>query len=288
MKPQPPIPSEPESFRPPKAYQNRPFLASSAARNIRMLCEMTEPADRLAKQGVKNTIVMFGSARIKDPEAAKNQFDNLAKELGTDDPETLEGEAKLSLLKAKRGLRAAKYYAETREVARLISEWSLKFPRPEDRYYICSGGGPGIMEAANRGAHDAGAASMGLSISLPFEQSVNPYCTPDITFEFHYFMLRKWWFLYPAKALITFPGGFGTFDELFEMLTLIQTRKTTKPMSVVLYGSEFWNEVVNFQKLADWGVISQEDLSLFKVSDDPKEAAESVIQFIEEHYPKKP
>jgi uncharacterized protein (TIGR00730 family) len=277
-------PAVPRGFQPPKAYRDEVFLNSSAARNIRILCEMTEPADRLQRAGVKNTLVLFGSARMLSPEKAKLQWEAVTAELGTDDPSGLSPEAAERLRKAKLQMKSAPFYEAARVASKHLAEWSLSIPKKEDRFYICSGGGPGIMEAANRGAYEAGAPSIGLGISLPFEQEINPYCTPEITFEFHYFMLRKWWFLYPAKGLMTFPGGFGTMDELFEMLTLIQTQKARKPISVILYGSEFWNEVINFKKLADWGVISQSDLDLFKIYDDPIQAADAMIEEVTRNF----
>lgn len=277
-------PSTPKGFRPPKAYRDDAFLSSSAGRHIRMLCEMGLPAERLKKFGIQHTLVLFGSARILSPEKARHLFETVTARVGTDQPGELKGQDRADLEKALWAEKASVYYDAARLVARELAAWSLSLERPEDRFYICSGGGPGIMEAANRGAHEAGAPSVGLSISLPFEQEVNPYCTPDLTFEFHYFMIRKWWFLYLAKGLLTFPGGFGTMDELFEMLTLIQTKKTRKPISIILYGSEFWNEVVNFRKLADWGVISHRDIDLFKIYDDPKEAAQAMIDDVTRNF----
>jgi len=224
---------------PVKAYKNLDFLESPAARSIRVQCELTEPFHRLRRQGVYNTVVFFGSARIKPVSVAKTAAEKLS----------------------------ARYYEAARELAKVMTEWSFKIEEPKHRYFVCSGGGPGIMEASNRGATEAGGKTVGLGISLPFEQSNNAYITDELDFEFHYFFVRKYWFTYLAKALVVFPGGFGTMDELFENLTLVQTRKIQKKLPVVLFGSEFWQDVINFDNLVKWGVISEQDLELFKVFD---------------------
>jgi len=191
-------------------------------------------------------------------------------------------EEKLSA--ARRDVRTSKYYAAASELSRLITEWSLNIRDPLERFLVCSGGGPGIMEAANRGADEAGGRSIGLGISLPHEQRNNKYITRDLNFEFHYFFIRKYWFLYLAKALVVFPGGFGTMDELFEVLTLIQTNKTEKHVPIILFGSEFWEKVINFEALLDWGVISKKDLKLFRIMDSVPETREYIVEEMNKHY----
>jgi uncharacterized protein (TIGR00730 family) len=227
----------PKSFRPPLAYRDTEFMDSDDARPLRILSEYVNPQAALRDSKVSDTVVFFGSARIPD-----------------------EGHA------------LSKYYKEARELARHLTVWSESSCSDCRRFVISSGGGPGIMEAANRGAHDAQGLSIGLNIALPFEQSPNPYITPELNFEFHYFFMRKFWFANLAKAIVVFPGGFGTMDELFELLTLAQTRKLDHKMHILLYGSEFWKEVINFEALKKYGLISPEDLDLFEFVDTPWEA----------------
>jgi uncharacterized protein (TIGR00730 family) len=222
--------------RVPVAYKNEEFVDSPDARAIRILSEYLQPLSQFQDEKIQDTIVFFGSARIQE-----------------------QG-------------RLARYYHEARELARLATEWSDSLPDNTRRFVVCTGGGPGIMEAANRGAQDANGKTIGLNIGLPFEQWPNPYITPDLSFEFHYFFMRKFWFAYLAKALVIFPGGFGTLDELMEILTLAQTQKLENKIVIVLYGSEFWNEVVNFDAMVKHGVISPEDLDLFTFADDPQTA----------------
>jgi uncharacterized protein (TIGR00730 family) len=259
---------------PKKAYNSFEFLNSHEARSIRVLCELIEPERRLKAEKVQHTVVMFGSARSVDSRRASVTSEGLlGKSALEQDPvnrKRLEEQADYTL-------RLARYYDDAVELSRRITEWSLGIPREEDRFYICSGGGPGMMEAANRGAWLAGGKSLGLGISLPFEQQINPYCTPELSFEYHYFFLRKYWFLYLAKALVVFPGGFGTMDELFEMLTLIQTRKSTKPLPIILFGKEFWNDILNFDAFRKWGVISESDLKLFRMIDSVDEAFDYLV-----------
>jgi uncharacterized protein (TIGR00730 family) len=222
--------------RRPVAYLNETFLESPDARGLRILSEYLEPLSHFRDENIQDTIVFFGSARIQE-----------------DGP-------------------LAQYYRDCRTLARLITEWSSKIESSTNRFVICSGGGPGIMEAANRGAADAGGKTIGLNIGLPFEQQPNPYITESLAFEFHYFFMRKFWFAYLAKALVIFPGGFGTLDELFEILTLAQTRKLESRIIIVLYGSKYWKEVLNFEALVRHGTIDEEDLSLFQYTDDPESA----------------
>lgn len=251
-----------------KAYKNLNFLNSADARTIRVLCEFIEPGVRLRRFKVKNTICFFGSARARHPDEIER--DVTAARVAYEQRPSPESE--LAFEQARHAAKLSRYYVDAMELARRLAAWSHTFTRPSQRFHVCTGGGPGIMEAANRGASLAGAANIGLNISLPFEQHPNPYQTPELAFEFHYFFVRKFWFLYMAKALVAFPGGFGTFDEVFELLTLIQTEKIRKKLPIVLYGREFWEEVTNLDALARWGTISPRDLDLFIVTDDVEEA----------------
>ena len=225
-----------------KAYKNLDFLASKDARPLRILSEYLHPKLQLEEQKVEDTIVIFGSARAPSPE----------------DLESEEGRGKNTKL--------AEYYDLTRELSKKLTEWSMNLEGEVQKYVVCSGGGPGIMIAANRGASDAGGKSMALRISLPFENIPNPYVTPELDFEFHYFFTRKFWFTYPAKALVIMPGGFGTMDEFFEILTLIQTEKITKNLPIVLFGKEFWTKLIDFETLVEFGTIDRKDLDLFFIT----------------------
>jgi len=264
---------------PGKAYLNRGFLRSKAARPIRILSEYFEPLSRFQYLDVRDTIVIFGSARARppaelDPARGGERKESRRVSRGSerwrkDEPPDRE---------------LTRYYRDAYDLSRLLSRWAKGFGQG-NRFVVCSGGGPGIMEAANRGAMEgAGAPSIGLTISLPTEEKPNPYITPDLCFEFHYFFMRKLWFLYLAAALVVFPGGFGTMDELFEVLTLRQTRKLSRPLPIVLYGSEFWKEALNFDALVRWGTIGQEDLRLFRVCDSPQEAFEYLRKELLRHY----
>jgi len=225
-----------------KAYKNLDFLTSKDARPLRILSEYLHPKLQLEEQKVEDTIVIFGSARAPSPE----------------DLESEEGRGKNTKL--------AEYYDLTRELSKKLTEWSMNLEDEVQKYVVCSGGGPGIMIAANRGASDAGGKSMALRISLPFENIPNPYVTPELDFEFHYFFTRKFWFTYPAKALVIMPGGFGTMDEFFEILTLIQTEKITKNLPIVLFGKEFWTKLIDFETLVEFGTIDRKDLDLFFIT----------------------
>lgn len=263
---------------PEKAYKNLDFLTSPAARHIRILCEYEETRQRLMKYGVKNTIVMFGSARIRSPEDAQARLEGVRAVEHT----TKGGdEWKIELVKAEHALKLSSYYADTRELARRLTAWSME-REGKRSYYITSGGGPGIMEAANRGAADVpGGRSVGLGISLPFEAGVNDWVTPELAFEFHYFFTRKLWFLYLCKALIVCPGGFGTMDELFESLTLMQTQKIKKPMPIILFGVEYWDKVLNVKAMAEFGTISEDDINLCYRTDSVDDAFEHLTKALE-------
>ena len=221
------------------AYLDQSFLNSPDARAIRILAEFLEPLAHFRRQKIRDTVVFFGSARLR------------------------EGDGPL-----------AHYYDEARTLARMLTEWADQFTNSTYRFVVCSGGGPGIMEAANRGAADANGKTVGLNIGLPFEQFPNPYITPELSFEFHYFFMRKFWFAYLSKALVVFPGGFGTLDEMMELLTLTQTQKLAKKVTIILYGSAYWKEILNFEALVKYDMISPEDLSLFQYADDPETAFE--------------
>ena len=222
--------------RRPVAYRNEEFLDSPDARPLRILSEYLEPLSHFRDEQIQDTIVFFGSARIH--------------EMGI----------------------TGRYYREARTLARMITEWTKTIESPTRRFVICTGGGPGIMEAANRGAQDAGGKTIGLNIGLPFEQLPNPFITPELSFEFHYFFMRKFWFAYLAKALVVFPGGFGTLDELTEILTLAQTQKLEGKITILLYGKSYWQEILNFDALAKYGMIAESDLELFQYADDPETA----------------
>ncbi len=248
-----------------RAYDNHEFLHGHSARPLRVLAEFIEPEERLAKHGISNTIVFFGSAVSVDTKTLEKQ--TLDEAVDPDKVRTV-----------------SKAHDACVELARRLTVWSQQIEDPAKRFHVCSGGGPGMMEAANRGAELGGGKSIGLNITLPFEQAVNPCVSPGLGFNFHYFFIRKFWFLYYAKALIGFPGGFGTFDEVFEVLTLMQTKKIKKPVPIVLFQKDFWNEVINFKALKEYGVIRPVDLELFRILDDVEEAFEYITGRLQELY----
>ncbi len=259
-----------------KAYNNKEFLNGKEARPIRVLCELIEPEERLKENNIENTIVFFGSARPKPQEVADQELSDFESKLNFLESLSIkETETHFRLTKIQ---KLSKFYGEAVRLANKISTWSRSSDSSMRNCFICSGGGPGIMEAANRGAKSAGFKSIALGISLPFEQGVNDYADPELSFEFHYFFIRKFYFLYHAKAVFIFPGGFGTMDELFETLTLIQTNKLRKKVPIYLFGKEFWEGLINFKKFVEWGVISPTDLELFKVVDSVDEALESLVE----------
>lgn len=234
--------------RRPVAYKNLEFLESPDGRGIRILSEYLHPLSHFRDEQIQDTIVFFGSARIQE-------------------------QGPLS-----------RYYQEARDLAKRVTEWSENLREHKRRFVVCTGGGPGIMEAANRGATEAGSKTIGLNIGLPFEQFPNPYITPGLSFEFHYFFMRKFWLAYPARALVVFPGGFGTLDEMFELLTLMQTQKIENKVVLVLYGTEYWRKVINFDALVEYGTISPEDLNLFHDADDPDTALRILQEKLTEYY----
>lgn len=265
--------------QPTKAYEDKTFLNGHDARAIRVLCELLEPEARLNQRGVENTIVFFGSARPKPKEVAERDLDRFLASLPEE--ENRSDQQKADLQKLRSISKLSKYYDQAVELSQKLTEWSSKLAKGKE-YFICSGGGPGMMEAANRGAKQAGGKSIALGISLPFEQGVNEFADPELSFEFHYFFLRKFYFLYHAKAIVVFPGGFGTMDELFECLTLAQTNKLHKKMPVFLYGKEFWNGLINFEHFIQWGVISPADIDLFQVVNDVEEAYLAITRTLED------
>ena len=256
----------------PLAYQNEPFLNSPDGRIIRVLSEYMEPLARFRREQIQDTVVFFGSARFHSLTGAQENVRNLH-----------EAQEELRN-RALAAVDMARYYEDARRLAFLLTEWSLNIPAKRHRFVVTTGGGPGIMEAANLGALDAGGKSIGLNINLPFEQSPNPYISPSLNFEFHYFFMRKFWFAYLAKALVIFPGGFGTFDELFEILTLAQTEKLAKKILVVIYGSEYWKRLINFQLMIDSGVISPKDIDLIRFVDSPEEGFEVLKDGLTRHH----
>ena len=253
------------AHRQPKAYEDTRFLQSRDARALRILAEYLEPLYRFERHNVQDTIVFMGSARLRSEEAAKAALAEAER-------------AGQGVEAAETALRLSIYYESARELARRLTAWSKKLDREERRFVVCTGGGPGIMEAASRGAGEAKGLNVGLTISIPNDEFDNPYVSRELHFHFHYFFMRKFWFVYLAKAVVLFPGGFGTLDELFEILTLVQTRKMRKRVPIVLFGAKFWNEIVNFDALVRYGTISPEDLQLFHRTDSIDEAYEIVTR----------
>jgi uncharacterized protein (TIGR00730 family) len=249
----------------PLAYLSREFVESEDGRPVRLLAEYLEPLRRFRAERIQDTVVFFGSARVSSRERADRALRAL---LGDQEPRP--GEEAIEA--AHRAVDWSRYYEDARTLAHELTAWTRTLGTPHHRFVVCSGGGPGIMEAANRGASEAGGKTIGLNIRLPSEQGANPYVSKNLHFEFHYFFMRKFWFAYLAKALVVFPGGFGTMDELFEILTLAQTEKLSKKIEVLLYGRDYWNRVLRFEPLVEAGAISAGDLSLFKFVDSPNQA----------------
>jgi uncharacterized protein (TIGR00730 family) len=254
----------------PVAYENDNFLNSADGRILRILSEYQEPLARFRREQIQDTVVFFGSARFKGRNDASSNLISVEK-----NPASVpEVQFEKDLKRAHAAVDMARYYEDARRLAHMLTKWSIEIPARRHRFVVTTGGGPGIMEAANLGAHEAGGKTIGLNINLEFEQNPNPYITPSLNFQFHYFFMRKFWFAYLAKGLVIFPGGFGTMDELFEILTLAQTDKLAKKILVVIYGREYWNRILNFQAFVDAGTVSQEDLNLFQIVDTPEDAFE--------------
>lgn len=251
----------------PLAYLNDAFINGPDGRILRILSEYQEPLTRFRREQIQDTVVFFGSARLKSPEAATAHLEEV-----NATPSDISTERQANEKKALAAVDMSRYYEDARQLARMLTEWSSQIPSRRHRFIVTTGGGPGIMEAANRGARDANGKTIGLNIRLPMEQFPNPYITPALNFEFHYFFMRKFWFAYLSKALVVFPGGFGTLDELFEILTLAQTEKLAKKMIVVVYGRKYWNSVLDLQAMVDAGTIAASDVNLFQFADTPEEA----------------
>jgi uncharacterized protein (TIGR00730 family) len=263
----------------PLAYYDKNFLDSTDARPIRILAEYLEPLRRFRQENIQDTVVFFGSARVHSRKVAERALLRL-----TDPKARRRADHASALKRSRKAVEWSRYYEDARALAHQLTEWSLSLEEPRRRFVVCSGGGPGIMEAANRGARDAGGKTVGLNIRLPFEQGPNRYITKGLHFEFHYFFMRKFWFAYLAKALVIFPGGFGTLDEMFEILTLSQTRKLSKKLLVVLYGTEYWNQVFDLKPLVDWGAIEERDLELLCYVDSPQAAFEELKKHLMKHH----
>jgi len=267
--------------RSPLAYENKKFLNGPDGRTLRILAEYQEPLARIRRERIQDTIVFFGSARFHSRSQAEEGLHLLDK---PGSAALAPPEEQSRIRRAKADVEMARYYEDARQLAFLITTWTKSINQARHRFVICTGGGPGIMEAANLGASEAGGKTIGMNINLPFEQMPNPYITPELNFEFHYFFMRKLWFAYLAKALIVFPGGFGTLDEMFELLTLAQTEKLAKRICVVVYGKDYWDRVINFQALVDAGTISPKDLDLFHWANTPEEAFECVRADLTKHH----
>jgi uncharacterized protein (TIGR00730 family) len=277
---------KPEPLDPaPLAYENSEFINSPDGRMFRMMAEYSEPMARFRRQRIEDTVVFFGSARFRALDEASKALEllentgSIAPAPPSEQPaspdEVESGEASdVKLRLAESAVEMARYYEDARKLAGMLTSWAKTLPGRRHRFVVTSGGGPGIMEAANRGAYEAGGKSIGLNIKLPFEQYPNPYITPELNFEFHYFFMRKYWFAYLAKALVVFPGGFGTLDEMFELLTLSQTQKLAKKITILIYGPDYWKNVINLNLLAEKGAIAMKDRDLFQYVDTPEEAFE--------------
>jgi uncharacterized protein (TIGR00730 family) len=279
----------------PLAYENPAFVNSADGRIIRIVSEYLEPLARFRREQIQDTVVFFGSARFRGRDEADHELELLentgstrpapSEEQPASPPDIAAGKATdLQRKRAVAAVEMARYYEDARRLAQLLTRWTKTIPSRKHRFVVTSGGGPGIMEAANRGAHEAGGKTIGLNIRLPFEQAPNPWITPSLNFEFHYFFMRKLWFAYMSKALVVFPGGFGTLDEMFEILTLAQTQKLAKKITVVVYGSDYWKKVFNLDALVDTGAISPKDIDLFQFADTPESAFEMLRRGLTENY----
>lgn len=275
----------------PLAYENDDFLTTPDARILRILAEYQEPMARFRRERIQDTVVFFGSARFAALDVANHEMELLENSYAKnpappeEQPSVSPNASDLQHGRAATAIEMARYYEDARKLAHMLTDWSKNLPGRRRRFVVCSGGGPGIMEAANRGAYEAGGKTIGLNIALPFEQRPNPYITPALNFQFHYFFMRKFWFAYLAKALIVFPGGFGTLDEMFELLTLAQTHKMAKEMTIVIYGSPYWKGVINLDLLAEKGAIAVKDKDLFRFADTPEEAFAILKEGLQKHCP---
>jgi len=280
-----PVGKRPKPQHAPKAsHEDRKFMSSTPARPIRILAEYIHPLAQLKKEGIGDTIVMFGSARIESHETSLARYRRLKNARIGNLNAARKKQHRQALRQAKSALEMSRYYEEARQLSHRLTSWALSLgPRPR-RFVVCSGGGPGIMEAANRGAYEAGGKSIGLSIELPHEQFANPYISPELSFNFHYFFMRKLWFAQIAKALIVFPGGFGTMDELWEMMTLSQTGKMPKHTLILIYGRKYWNDVLNLREMVRWGTIHQSEYDLLQYADNVDEAFEVIRSGLEKYH----
>jgi len=261
-----------------KAYEDIEFLNSSDARILRILAEFLLPQKEFRKHKIIDTIVFFGSARLKSRKEAQAELIKF-KTINPGTPKLAE-----ELRKAQHLVHMSKYYEDAVELSKRLTQWSLSLDTFANRFIICTGGGPGIMEAANKGARLAGGYSIGLNISIPFEQFINKYVSPELRFEFHYFFMRKFWFAYLAKSLVVFPGGFGTIDEFFEILTLVQTGKIKKKMLLLVYDEKYWKSIINFEGLIENGVINKSDLNYFNFANSVDEAFTCIVKHFDKHY----
>ena len=280
----------------PLAYENEDFLESPDARILRIVAEYQEPMARFRRERIQDTVVFFGSARFASLDNAEQKME-LLENTGSAAPAPPEEQpakpgdpdaSELSRKRAETAVEMARYYEDARRLAYLLTDWSKGLPGRRRRFVVTSGGGPGIMEAANRGAFEAGGKTIGLNIALPFEQRPNPYITPALNFQFHYFFMRKFWFAYLAKALVVFPGGFGTLDEMFELLTLAQTHKLSKEMTIIIYGSSYWKGVIDLDLLAEKGAIAMKDREIFRFADTPEAAFAMLREGLANHCPECP
>ena len=264
----------------PLSYLDPDFLESEEARPLRILAEYLEPLARFKAQNIQDTVVFFGSARIHSRERAEEALVRLQKRFGA----RAGAEMEAHLARGRKAVEWSRYYEEARQLAHLLTDWSKSLESTHHRFVVASGGGPGIMEAANRGAQEAGGKTIGLNIRLPFEQGANRYITEGLHFEFHYFFMRKFWFAYLAKALVIFPGGFGTLDEMFEILTLMQTEKLEKQIQIILYGTDYWDPIMSLQPMEEWGAISPGDIDLVKRANTPEDAFALLKAHLTEHH----
>jgi uncharacterized protein (TIGR00730 family) len=271
----------PKFKKPSKAYEDSDFLYSSDGRSVRILTEFLQPRSKFRKHKIMDTIVFFGSARLVSKRDALKEY-NKIKLLNPKSTENFTGK----LREAQRLVNMSRYYEDAVELSRRLTEWSMNLETMANRFIICTGGGPGIMEAANKGAKKAGGYSIGLNISIPYEQFINKYVTPDLSFEFHYFFMRKFWYAYLSKAFVIFPGGFGTMDELFEVVTLIQTAKMKKKLAMVIYDENYWRTIINFEGLVEQGMISKSDVNLFSMCSNIDDAYNIIVKHLNKYYTK--